>query len=180
MYFYRLHHPNIVELLEVHEEKTKVYLVMELWVNKMFNKIIIWTPEPVQNLIILSAYFCILLDYAASFMPVIHIIYHYLYLHYIFFLVFFYYLFFIFWLNFFFIIPSSYSVLKVVLATHMFASFSVWSVLFLAQLKHFEFPAICLSVNIYKKNRAVVRFSHLGVLIVIDCSLLPLSSFLKP
>jgi calcium/calmodulin-dependent protein kinase I len=26
----RLHHPNIVELLEVHEEKTKVYLVMEL------------------------------------------------------------------------------------------------------------------------------------------------------
>ena len=32
LYFYRLHHPNIVELLEVHEEKTKVYLVMELWV----------------------------------------------------------------------------------------------------------------------------------------------------
>ena len=31
--FYRLHHPNIVELLEVHEDKTKVYLVMELWVN---------------------------------------------------------------------------------------------------------------------------------------------------
>ena len=97
-----------------------------------------------------------------------------------FFLVFFYYLFYFFDLIFFFIIPSSYSVLKVVLATHMFASFSVWSVLFLAQLKHFEFPAICLSVNIYKKNRAVVRFSHLGVLIVIDCSLLPLSSFLKP
>ena len=30
----RLHHPNIVELLEVHEEKSKVYLVMELWVRK--------------------------------------------------------------------------------------------------------------------------------------------------
>ena len=36
--FYRLHHPNIVELLEVHEDKTKVYLVMELWVNNNNNK----------------------------------------------------------------------------------------------------------------------------------------------
>lgn len=32
----RLTHPNIVQLLETYEDKSKVYLVMELWVNFSF------------------------------------------------------------------------------------------------------------------------------------------------
>ena len=30
LFSFRLHHPNIVALLEVHEERNKVHLVMEL------------------------------------------------------------------------------------------------------------------------------------------------------
>ena len=93
-------------------------------------------------------------------MPVIHIIYHYLYLHYIFLVFFLLFFFFIFWLNFFFIIPSSYSVLKVALATHMFASFSVWSVCTLPGLiKKFWISCYLLSVNIYKKGKTFMQLN---------------------
>lgn len=65
LYSYRLHHPNIVELLEVHEEKTKVYLVMELWVKSLLwlDKLHLLSDASCQNshtrfLFVLEQLFC--------------------------------------------------------------------------------------------------------------------------
>lgn len=41
--YFRLTHPNIVQLLETFEDKHKVYLVMELWVNTFRNYSILHT-----------------------------------------------------------------------------------------------------------------------------------------